>query len=255
MKASKWLLLAVWATLMHLAAQGQVTRHLGHKDAPIPETDTTQKVKCWRPGVNFRFRVDGARMVLDSAMVVNGRGPVTVELCRMYISDIEFLEGENVVMTLPKRHHLLDAEDKETWWIYPEGLCVPKTCDGIRFSLGIDSLTNVSGALGGDLDPTLGMYWAWQSGYVNMKIEGTNPNCPARGNRFQYHLGGYSGAFNAIQRVKLPITDLDKALVILVDIGAFLRQVNIAEEYEVMSPGLRAVELSRMAVDMFRIAP
>jgi hypothetical protein len=34
--------------------------------------------------------------------------------------------------------------------------------DQIQFQLGIDSLTNVSGAMGGDLDPTKGMYWTWQ---------------------------------------------------------------------------------------------
>lgn len=233
MKASKWFVLAVWATLVHLAAHGQK--------------------------VTFRFMMDGEPLVLDSAMVVQGRGPVTVETFRFYVADMAL--GAHAAAS-PQRHHLVDAADPETWAIDLEDEAGRKAAaevpvisdDRLEFSLGIDSLTNVSGALGGDLDPTLGMYWAWQSGYVNMKIEGTNPNCPARGNHFQYHLGGYSGAFNAIQRVKLPITDRDKALVILVDIGAFLRQVNIAEEYEVMSPSLRAVGLSRLAVDMFSIA-
>lgn len=29
----------------------------------------------------------------------------------------------------------------------------------------------------GDLDPLNGMYWAWNSGYINMKIEGITPKC------------------------------------------------------------------------------
>jgi hypothetical protein len=45
--------------------------------------------------------------------------------------------------------------------------------DAIQFNLGLDSLTNVSGALGGDLDPTKGMYWTWQNGYVNFKLQGS----------------------------------------------------------------------------------
>ena len=56
----------------------------------------------------------------------------------------------------------------------------------LKFQLGIDSLTNVSGAMGGDLDPTKGMYWTWQSGYINMKIEGKSNSCKTRKNQFQF---------------------------------------------------------------------
>ena len=68
--------------------------------------------------------------------------------------------------------------------------------DAIQFNLGIDSLTNVSGALGGDLDPTKGMYWTWQNGYVNFKLQGTSDLCNNPKNEFEFHLGGYLKPFN-----------------------------------------------------------
>ena len=59
----------------------------------------------------------------------------------------------------------------------------------IYFQIGIDSLTNVSGDLDGDLDPALGMYWAWNSGYINMKLEGKSSSCKSVKKEFQFHIG------------------------------------------------------------------
>ena len=73
----------------------------------------------------------------------------------------------------------------------------------IAFNLGIDSITNVSGAQGGDLDPTKGMYWAWQSGFINIKLQGTSNSCPPPKNEFEFHLGGYQYPFNSLQTIIL----------------------------------------------------
>ena len=70
------------------------------------------------------------------------------------------------------------------------------------FYLGVDSLTNSNGAMGGDLDPTKGMYWTWQSGYINVKIEGKYSGCNTRNNKFQFHLGGYQNPFQTIQKIE-----------------------------------------------------
>ena len=80
------------------------------------------------------------------------------------------------------------------------------TYDQLAFDIGIDSITNVSGAMGGDLDPTKGMYWTWQSGYINFKLEGTSPDCPARKNEFQFHLGGYAYPNASVQKIALTAT-------------------------------------------------
>jgi hypothetical protein len=91
------------------------------------------------------------------------------------------------------------------------GLDVPKTLpfNRLKCNLGIDSLTNEAGAMGGDLDPTKGMYWAWQSGYVNFKMEGKSPICPTWKHKFQLHLGGYLAPFNALQTLDFKVKNID----------------------------------------------
>jgi hypothetical protein len=61
-----------------------------------------------------------------------------------------------------------------------------------HFTLGIDSATNAAGAGGGALDATKGMYWAWHSGYINLKLEGTSPRCTTRRNAFNFTLAAFA---------------------------------------------------------------
>lgn len=69
----------------------------------------------------------------------------------------------------------------------------------IDFLLGTDSLSNVSGILEGALDPINGMYWAWNSGYINIKTEGIYTDSMDKEIPFEFHLGGYL-ALNATAR-------------------------------------------------------
>ena len=45
----------------------------------------------------------------------------------------------------------------------------------VHFLLGVDSLKNVSGIQTGNLDPSKGMFWTWNTGYVMAKLEGNSP--------------------------------------------------------------------------------
>lgn len=126
--------------------------------------------------------------------------------------------------------------------------------DTIKFHLGIDSLTNVSGAVGGDLDPTKGMYWSWQSGYINFKLEGNSPLCNTRNHEFQFHLGGYSAPFASMQTVYLPLTAKQKAN-ILFDVQKLLSAIDLSVQQSIMIPGGDAVALSRLVASSFSIAP
>ena len=53
----------------------------------------------------------------------------------------------------------------------------------------------------GDLDPLKGMYWTWQSGYINFKIEGSSPYVVIK-EQVCFHWW-FSTPFNAIQHVVL----------------------------------------------------
>lgn len=116
------------------------------------------------------------------------------------------------------------------------------------FHIGIDSATNVSGAMGGDLDPTKGMYWAWQSGYINVKIEGTSSVCNTRNHEFQFHLGGYLPPHYALQTLHFPVKN-PQQIQIDIDIQKFLKNIDLARQNHIMSPSKEAVVLSKIFAD------
>ena len=106
--------------------------------------------------------------------------------------------------------------------------------------------------MGGDLDPTKGMYWAWNSGYINFKLEGTSPLCQTRNNEFSFHLGGYSQPYPSFQTIKLPIKK-SKELTVVVNFADFFDQVNLTKQNKVMSPGKLSQDLSIQLTKLFSV--
>lgn len=192
------------------------------------------------------FDVD--QMALEAPTFDLAGQPITIETFRCYISAIELISNGQPVWTEPNSFHLLDASQPATLELAlraPENL----SFDSVRFILGIDSLTNTAGVMGGDLDPTKGMYWAWNSGYINFKVEGTSALCPTRNNRFQYHLGGYLAPHQSAQQVTLDMPS--RSPVFAIDLGMLLDGLDLTSQHTIMSPGVTAVALSNKAADIF----
>ncbi len=84
--------------------------------------------------------------------------------------------------------------------------CKPGTYTSVNFLLGVDSLHNVSGAQSNALDPMNGMFWTWNSGYIMAKLEGSSAASSQVNNRFEYHIGGFSGMNNVLKQISLPLT-------------------------------------------------
>jgi hypothetical protein len=175
---------------------------------------------------------------------------ISVSTCRFYISDIVLKEGTTVAGTYTyKLIDLFDtARSSFVFPCYAEG-----NITEISFNLGIDSTTNVSGAKGGDLDPTKGMYWAWQSGYINLKLEGKSNVCKKSRGEYQYHLGGYAAPNNALQRVVLKANNDHGDFCVNVDVEKFFAAADMQAVSNVMSPSANAVKLSAHAAQMFSL--
>lgn len=175
---------------------------------------------------------------------------VNVDVLRYYLSGFELRREGRVVYRQPDSYHLLDAADAESLYVSleePAGL----EYDELRFLLGVDSTRAAGGVSGGALDPTNGMYWTWRSGYVNFKLEGTSPACPARNHRFQFHVGGFRGANNTAREVLLPATP-GRSLTITLDLDEVFATLNLAEAYRVMLPGEGANRLADVLQRSFR---
>lgn len=111
----------------------------------------------------------------------------------------------------------------------------------VYFNIGTDSLLNTAGILDGDLDPIKGMYWAWNTGYINFKIEGVNNSK----HRFEYHIGGYRSPFTTVRSFEEEVTSDNLNLVL--DLNKFLLEAESVSS-ELMIPGKEAAQLS----DLFK---
>lgn len=205
--------------------------------------------------ISFEPVLDGQALVLDAGSATGFEGAAAgakkVEVLRWYLSNLELLRDGKAVFTPQKRHHLFDAEKPASLRL--QLATEPDlSYDELRFTLGVDSLTAASGVFGEDLDPTNGMYWTWRSGYINFKLEGRSPECPARKNRFQFHVGGFQRPFAAQRIVRLAVSPA-KNIRIMVDLDRFFAAVDLAEEYQVMSPDVGSAEMANLLVEMFQL--
>ncbi|HMT71271.1 MAG TPA: hypothetical protein PKD16_13985, partial [Saprospiraceae bacterium] len=117
--------------------------------------------------IRFVPKMLDENLLLDKAYFLNN-DTITVSNLKFYISNLAAYNADSLVFELYKKHHLFDLSQVKTHHL-TEKLPSNVRFDKIGFYVGVDSLTNVSGAIAGDLDPTNGMYWTWQSGYINFK--------------------------------------------------------------------------------------
>ena len=177
-----------------------------------------------------------------------GGDSVQFETFRCYVSNVIFYSNGMVVFKEAGSYHLVDAADAAGMQFVVHN--APTAFDEIGFDLGIDSVTNVSGALGGDLDPTKGMYWSWQSGYINLKLEGRSNLCKTRKNEFQFHLGGYAKEMNALAAVRLKAGN-GNAIKLYLRLDKFLQGIDLATNNSIMIPGKDAVVLAKKIAGLF----
>lgn len=196
---------------------------------------------------HFSNAQDRIEIRLDSANLSEN---YTIETLRFYITNIELYGSNGTHFQEENSVHLIDLEDPDSWTINYPSAKFNVQLDSISFTIGTDSLTNVSGILDGDLDPIKGMYWAWNSGYINFKVEGKNRETKTA---FEYHLGGYLPPFQTARVCTFPIENVGEIIVIKLYLRRFLDQINMNERKEVMIPGPEAVELSEKLSNCFSV--
>jgi len=171
---------------------------------------------------------------------------------KFYLTDFKFELANNTNQEIIKSSCLIDAFNESTLF---QDLKLPnnKKIREVCFSLGVRGDLSESGALPGDLDPVNGMYWAWQSGYINMKIEGVSPSCPTRKNKFTFHIGGFQEPFPTLRTLSFPVNNNQTKLTLVVDIATFMNEVILNDNHSIMIPGEEAFGLADTAVKMFSL--
>jgi hypothetical protein len=201
--------------------------------------------------LRFRPIINNSNLTPGQVFSLTGTDSTSVTELRFYISSVALYSKGHEVWLEKNSFHLVDITVPASLEIAlssEAGLAF----DEIRFKVGIDSVTNVSGALSGDLDPTKGMYWTWQSGYINLKIEGVSSLSKGRNQQFQFHLGGYQPPFSSIRNIELKnITPGN--IEIVFDAGLLLQSIDLQKTDHIMSPCKEAMAISDKLPSIFRI--
>ena len=190
--------------------------------------------------INFVNVLGSKPLVLDSITYKNELGqPFTVTKFKYYISNISLTNSEGKVFPFHDTY-LVNEEEPTSKKIsidyIPSGFYT-----SITFTIGVDSAGNCSGAQTGALDPINAMYWAWNTGYIFVKMEGKSPVSKSPGNLLEFHIGGYKTPYNCIRTVTLKFT---KALTIADDgYGYVTIKADIAELFKTPT----AIDFSKLS--------
>ncbi len=211
--------------------------------------------------LTFKLAFQGQALILNKqSYITQNNDTVFIDECKFYLSNFSFTGVDGKVVQY-KLVHLIDAEDSSTCTIEFNEL-KNKDYQSISFFIGTDSITNVLGALDGDLDPVKGMYWAWNTGYVAARLVGHSPACHTLHHAFDFHIGGYLSPYNSIRKVTLAIPGIDshketgdiRSLAIIADIGEWFKhpvKIDLSKTNSIVIPGNAAMMMADNYADMF----
>ena len=213
--------------------------------------------------VSFSNYVGDSILILDTKDYLNANGDTfSVSKLNYYISNVKLTASDNSVFSETESYHLLQASDAASLKFNLVGL-PEKNYTSITFTLGVDSLRNVSGAQTGALDPTKGMFWNWNSGYIMAKMEGMSPQSGDAMGMLMLHVGGFSGANNVLKTITINFPssiNVNHHAMPQVKLKADLAQwfkspetIDFATTYMIHMPGASAKKVADNYADMFSL--
>jgi len=163
--------------------------------------------------------------------LTENKDSISFSTLKMYFSDFRFREKLSGGITEIDTLIFYDLADSSTH-VFFKNLEI-SNYDDVSFTLGLDSSKNVSGELENAYDPLLGMYWAWNTGYINLKIMGESNAVPTNSHEFEFHLGGYRFPFATAQTIQVDLNDQ----YIYFDLEKlFSESINLTKNHHIMLP-------------------
>ncbi|MGZ3918677.1 MAG: MbnP family protein [Bacteroidia bacterium] len=193
-------------------------------------------------------------LLLNRQVYTNNNGDtLSVESFKFYLSNFS-VHSKGKWRKIKDTYFLVDAENESSKCF--NLACNESEIDSIYFYIGVDSIMNVSGALEGALDPSLGMYWAWNTGYINAKLEGKSNSCKTIHHVYEFHIGGYLKPFNALKKVSLKTKGNKNGITLLADASKWFygaKQINLKEFNSVVTPSNYSLMVADNYKDMFSV--
>lgn len=185
--------------------------------------------------IHFNYIANGKPLIADSNYS-NALGETySLSKFKFYISNISMGNKQS------KAIFLVDAFANDSiilpFYATSKGL--------LSFQIGVDSIYNCSGAQSGALDPLNGMFWTWNTGYINFKIEGSSEFSSTASKNIEYHIGGYKGENKTMRTIQLPfsLSKNNHEIYILVNMDRFWNGVSdlkISATPVITTPGSQA---------------
>ncbi len=188
----------------------------------------------------------------------------TVSTFKFYLTNIKLVDMNNNDISLPDSYYLVDLADATSNLInvknIPEG-----TYKGMRFMIGVDTSLYSQGSQPGDLDPANGMFWTWNTGYINLKLEGNSPVITGNG-AFQFHIGGFVDPNNTLREITMDFgtftlnaqKNKNPEVHLVVDLEEFFKNpmmvsiASMAPSYSIAMPGPMANAIATNYQDMWQ---
>ena len=203
--------------------------------------------------IDIKATYNGKSIAKNSWYNTTHKDSIQFKKIQFYLTDFKIRTVENNIISIDDSHFLIDIFKAQTLkqTLKQAGI---KNIKEISFNIGVKDSLNMVGALAGDLDPSKGMYWSWQSGYINFKIEGNSPSCKTRKSKFQFHIGGYKNPYKTTKRVYFKIKNTaSKAISIHLNIANFFDQIDLKNENQIMIPGIKAKTIAETLPKLFSI--
>ncbi len=188
---------------------------------------------------------------------------ITFTKFKYYISNNKLVKADGTSFSENESYHLIDEETSASKLISINN--VPfGSYSGISFMIGVDSTRNVSGSQTGALDPALGMFWTWNSGYIMAKLEGNSNQSGASSKSILYHVGGFSGTNNVLKTVSPSFngstanvsSTVSPEIHIKCDVMEWFKNpntINLATLHTIHMPGANAKLIANNYADMFSV--
>jgi hypothetical protein len=212
----------------------------------------------------FHNKVGDTDLVLGYTYVNPFDEEITITNFKYYLSNFQFHpKGPGKSFKIRNSYHFLNQGEESSLILnfnLPHG-----SFASFCFLIGVDSTRNVSGIQSGALDPMNGMFWTWNTGYINAKLEGFSPASKVAPQKVEYHVGGFRQKENTVRKIILPFSaenivsnGNEMELHINVDINKWFKsthEIKIADTAVMMTPGKLAVKFADNYANMFSIAP
>jgi hypothetical protein len=157
--------------------------------------------------IEFDHVVNGSPLVFNTQAYTNAHGDqFTLSTFKYYVSNIKLTKTDGSIYQVPESYLLVDAAKPETFF-NKIGEIPTGDYTAISFLIGVDEARNLAGAQTGALDPTNGMFWTWNSGYIFVKLEGNSPQSTAKDKSLTFHVGGIVAPNNTVRTTKTTFTE------------------------------------------------